>query len=140
VNVVSVIFFITYYPAYRNVNFNYDPDILLETSESINPMIHFEPLGNRWCNTISVSKYGEFNAFSYPLTVVDSGFGTTTILEWKQFLDRPLQAKFVILDPEYNEPGFGYPVNHFDLIEIASTPIGTLFLNPRSSCLNQDVQ
>lgn len=135
-NLISVVFFISYYPSFRTLNFDYDPDVLLETSVSINSNIQFEPLGDRWCNTISISKYGEFNAFSYPLTAVHSGFGTTTILEWKQFLDRPLQAKYVILDPEYSEPGFGNPVNHFDLIEITPTPIGTLFLNPHSACDN----
>jgi hypothetical protein len=133
-NIIASIFFFTYYPTYRNENFNYDPSFLQEVESSINANLDFVPRANRWCNTISIGKYGHFNAFSYPLAVVDSGFGTTTILEWKQFEERPLQARYVIVDPEYSEPGFGSPVNHFDLVEISQTPIGTLYLNPRSGC------
>lgn len=133
-NFVFLFFFLSHYPPYRFFNFNHDPLLLQETAESINSHIEFEPAKNRWCNTISISKYGGFNAFSYPLTVVHSGFGTTTILDWKEFRDRPLQAKYVLLDPDYSVPNFGSPVNHYDLIEMVSTPLGTLFLNPLSPC------
>jgi hypothetical protein len=134
INIIASVFFFAYYLNYRNENFNYDMNVLREIDKSINANIEFELEANRWCYTISIGKYGRFNAFSYPLTRVDSGFGTTTILEWKQFLERPLLAKYVLLDPDYSEPGFGRPVNHFDLVEVSQTPIGTLYLNPRSEC------
>ncbi|HLG27850.1 MAG TPA: hypothetical protein VI423_08705 [Paenisporosarcina sp.] len=134
VNIIFTVAFVTYYVPYRYSNFNYDPRVLEETSKSINSNIYFEPSLNRWCNTIAVSKYGRFNAFSYSITTIHSGFGTTTVLDWKEFLDRPLQSRYVILDPEYSLPGLPSPVNRFDLIEIALTPLGTLLLNPYSSC------
>lgn len=133
-NLIFLGSFLTYYSDYRITNFNTDEQIVQQIDESINSNLRFQGGADRWCNTISISKYGRYNAFSYPLTAIHSGFGTTTILEWRQFRDRPLHAKYILLDPNYAEPSFGYPVNHYDLVEISKSAIGTLYLNPNSAC------
>lgn len=133
-NLVLTFPFVNYYSQYRQPNFNYDSAVLQEVSETINPVLIFDANANRWCKTISVSKYGRFNPLSYPLTAIPSGFGITTILDWKEFRDRPLQARYIWLDPEYSVPGFGYPVNQFDLIELASTSLGAIYENPAANC------
>jgi hypothetical protein len=133
-NLVLLLPFILYYSQYRYPNFNHDPAVIAEVSQKINPILQFDAGGSRWCNTISVSKYGRFNPLSYPLIAIPSGFGVTTILDWKQFLDRPLQAQYIWLDPEFSVAGLGYPANRFDLVELVSTSLGSVYLNPLANC------
>jgi len=133
-NLLFLIPFLFYYPQFRFQNFNYDPALLQEVDESINPYLQFDPAAECWCNTISVGKYGAFNPISYPLTALHSGFGITTILDWKEFRERPLRAQYVLLDPAYMDAKIGSPVNRFDLVELSQTPLGTLYLNPLADC------
>jgi len=134
VNLIFLSSFLSYYSYFRFANFNYAPQLVQETTEIVNSQLEFLPDTDRWCNTISVSKYGAYNSISYLLAGINSGFGITTILDWKEFRDRPLMAKYVLLDPNYTEPGFGNPVNRFDLVELTTTQLGALYLNPNSPC------
>lgn len=134
-NLILFVPFVSYYAENRQPNFNYDPAVLAEVSEAINPVLQFDANADRWCKTISISKYGRFNPLAYPLTAIPGGFGISTILDWKDFRERPMmQARYVWLDPEYSVPGFGYPANQFDLVELVSTSIGTLYENPAANC------
>jgi hypothetical protein len=133
-NLIFLVPFLSYYAQFRQPNFLYDETLAEEFAGQINSQLQFDGDQSRWCNTISVSKFGAFNPLSYPIAGVHSGFGITTILDWKDFRDRPLMAKYVLLDPTYTEPGFGNPVNRFDLIELAQTQLGSLYLNPRAPC------
>lgn len=134
-NLIFFVPFVGYYAEYRRPNFHYDPAVLAEVNEVINPVLQLDVNAERWCKTISISKYGRFNPLAYPLTAIPGGFGISTILDWKDFRDRPMmQARYVWLDPEYSVAGFGYPANQFDLIELVSTSIGTLYENPAANC------
>jgi hypothetical protein len=127
--------FVSYYAENRQPNFHYDPALLAEVNDVINPVLQFDANAERWCKTISISKYGRFNPLAYPLTAIPGGFGISTILDWKDFRDRPtMLARYVWLDSEYSVPGFGYPANQFDLVELVSTSIGTLYENPAANC------
>ncbi|MCL5428565.1 MAG: hypothetical protein M1347_02020 [Chloroflexi bacterium] len=133
-NVVFVFSFLSYYPVYRYPNFHVDPQLLSEVHRTINPYLQFDSVANRWCNTISISKYGDVQAIGYPLTAIQSGFGITTILDWKELSGQPLKAKYVLMDPVSLMPDFGKLANRFDLLEINQTPLGTLYINPHADC------
>ncbi len=135
-NLVFLVPFLTYYSQFRQPNFQYDEALVSELAAQINAQVQIAEYQSRWCNTISVGKFGAFNPLSYPIAGVNGGFGITTILDWKAFRDRPLMAKYVLLDPDYTEPSFGNPVNRFDLVELTSTQLGTLYLNPNAPCSN----
>lgn len=135
-NLLFSIPFLSYYLQFREPNFRYDQSAAVEFAGQINAQLQFSEGQSRWCNTISVSKFGQFNPLSYPIAGLHSGFGITTILDWKAFREQPLMAKYVLLDPDYSDPSFGNPVNRFDLVELTQTQLGTLYLNPNSPCSN----
>lgn len=126
--------FLSDYSQLHKPNFLYDQTLVKEFAGQINSQLQFSEDQSRWCNTISVGKYGAFNPLSYPIAGVNSGFGITTILDWKDFRDRRLMAKYVLLDPKYIVPSFGSPVNRFDLVELTQTELGTLYLNLYAPC------
>lgn len=136
INLLFAAPFLTYYSQFRLPNFEYDQASAAEFASQINAQLQFEGGQSRWCNTISVSKFGAYNPLAYPIAGVHSGFGISTILDWREFRERPLLAKYVLVDPNYTDPSFGNPVNRFDLVELTATQFGTLYLNPNSPCGN----
>ncbi|MCW5875011.1 MAG: hypothetical protein KIS88_10240 [Anaerolineales bacterium] len=133
-NLLAVGAFVGYYGRSPAPHFEYDLELLQEVEERINPMLEFAPGANRWCNTIAVGKYGAYPIIGYPLTQVPHGFGITTILEWSEFVERPLLSKYVWLDSEYEEPNYGNPVRRLNLSLLARSRLGDLYLNPHAPC------
>lgn len=123
----------TFVEQYRP-NHQYDPRILQEVDQRINPELVFDLDANRWCNTIAVAKYGSYPLIGYGLTAVPAGFGITTILDWAEFIERPLQSKYVWVDSEYEQPNYGSPVRRLNLQLLARSAHGDLYENPHAPC------
>lgn len=134
-NLLAVGVFAGYYAASTSPSFNYDPAMLREVEQHINPQLVFRPGANRWCNTIAVGKYGgEPPIIGYALTQVPAGFGISTILDWDVFLERPLLSQYVWLYSGYEEPGYGDPVRRLNLFLLAESELGDLYRNPHAPC------
>lgn len=132
--IVSNLVFAGAFFEYYQPDFTYDTRLLRQVEQRINPELVFDPEANRWCNTIAVAKYGSDPLIGYGLTVVPAGFGITTILDWAEFIDRPLQSKYVWLDSDYEQPNYGNPVRRLDLQLLAESEHGDLYENPHSPC------
>jgi len=119
---------------YHQPNFSYDQQILQEIEQRIDPALFFDADADRWCNTIAVSKYGDAQLIGVGLTAVPAGFGITTILDWSEFIERPLRSQYVWVDSEYEQPNYGSPVRRLDLQLLAESQHGDLYLNPHAPC------
>jgi hypothetical protein len=61
-------------------------------------------------------------------------FGVTSIMNWKIFYETRINAKYVLLDPEYINENYPYLFGNTSLEPLTETPIGTLYYNWDSDC------
>jgi hypothetical protein len=131
--IFSVSFGNTFY-AERYPNFLRDTSDIVEIQNAISEHIVYQPVGNRWCNTIDISRYSNEATWGPWMLTLPEEFGVTSIFNWNEFYRKNLRAKYVLLDPEYIQEHYPYLFGNTNLEPLTETPIGTLYFNHDSDC------
>jgi hypothetical protein len=123
------------------MNRTFSPQIRLEANISelndvANNHMQYLPEGNRWCNTIDISKYGgpKPQNVTPVLFGIPPEFGITHILNWELFYDQPLKARYVIVYPDYLDEEYPDLIEKLELELLDETPSGNLYFNPHNAC------
>jgi len=118
----------------RYSNFLRDNSDIVEINDSISEFIAYDPGDNHWCNTIDINRYSNETAWGPWILALPEEFGVTSIITWNVFYRTKIQAKYVLLEPEYIDENYPYLFGNTNLEPLTETTIGTLYFNQDSGC------
>jgi hypothetical protein len=122
----------------RYSNFLRDNSDIVEIQSAITEYITTDPVGSHWCSTIDVSRYSSEVTWGPWMLTLPEEFGVTSIINWKNFYHTKINAKYVLLEPEYINENYPYLFRNTNLEPLTETPIGILYYNWDSQCPSVD--
>ncbi len=134
-NLLFSVYFGSYFNSERIQNYNRDNSDILAFQEATSDFLVYEPGENHWCYTIDFSRYGNQITWGPWILTLPEEFGISWIINWENFKEQKLNAKFVLLDPVYIEEKEWLNVDEdLNLEFLTETQIGNLYLNMDSKC------
>jgi hypothetical protein len=119
----------------RAQSYTMDNSDILAFQEATSDFLVYEPGDNHWCNTIDFSRYGSQTTWGPWILMLPKEFGISWIINWENFKEEKLNAKFVLLDSSYIEENEWLTIDEdLNLEFLTETPIGILYYNLDSNC------